>query len=113
LARFVWTGVVLQLVMVAVGHVNETVLALSGVLGTGIPFVLGVAYGLTTQAGFGQASRGGLSIGAVGAVAGVLVAILLGDANWMLLTFAPIASALMGGLGALVGRVGRRPAADA
>lgn len=108
MARFVWMGVVLQVVMVLVGHVNEFVLNLSGVLGTGIPFALGVAYGLTTDVGFGQASRAGLAIGAVGAVIGVLVAILLRDANWMLLTFAPIASALMGGLGALVGRVGRR-----
>ncbi len=113
MARFVWMGVVLQLAMVMVGHFDETVLNLSGVLGTAIPFALGGWYGLTTQVGFGRASRSGLVIGVVGAVVGVLAAILLGDANWMLLTFAPLASALMGGLGALVGRVGSRAEADA
>jgi hypothetical protein len=53
----------------------------------------------------------------VGAVVGVLLAILLGDQGWILLTFAPLSSALTGLLGAIIGLVAagrsRRSGADA
>jgi hypothetical protein len=107
MARFVWTGVALQLASVAAGHFVEGVLNLSGVLGTGISFGVAVAYGLIAAETFGQASRGGLVIGLVGSLAGVCTAMLLGDTTWMTLTYAPFASAATGWLGAVVGRVGR------
>ncbi len=108
MTRFVGLAVVLQLAMVGTGHFVEAARNLSGVLGTTIPFALAVWYGATSAHGYGHASRGGLLIGLVGAVAGTVTAILLGDATWMLLTFAPLASALTGWLGGLVGRVGHR-----
>lgn len=101
--RFVWMGIVLQLVMVVCGHFSETVLNLSGVLGTGIPFVLGLWYGASVPRSFGASAKGGFVIGIVGAVVGVLAAILMGDQTWMLMTFAPLSSGVTGLLGALIG----------
>lgn len=103
MSKFVWMGIVLQLVMVICGHFVEAVLALSGPLGVGIPLVLGVWYGATVPRGYGETSRGGFIIGIVGAFIGVVVAILLGDATWMLLTFAPLSSAITGLLGGAIG----------
>ncbi len=113
--RFVWMGIVLQLVMVVCGHFSETVLNLSGILGTGIPFVLGLWYGTAVPRGFGESSKGGFLIGIVGAIVGVLAAILMGDQTWMLLTFAPLSSGVTGLLGALIGTAmsGRAKAASA
>jgi len=113
--RFVWMGIVLQVVMVVCGHFSETVLNLSGVLGTAIPFVLGIWYGASVPRRFGESAGGGFVIGIVGAVVGVLVAILIGDQTWMLLTFAPLSSAITGLLGALIGTAvsGRAKTADA
>lgn len=115
MAKFVWIGVVAQLVMVVAGHFNETVLNLSGILGTGIPFVLGVWYGVAVPRSRGEASKGGFVIGIVGAVVGVVVAILMGDQPWVLLSFAPLSSAVTGILGAILGLAasGRRNAAEA
>jgi hypothetical protein len=101
--RFVWMGIVLQVVMVVCGHFSERVLNLSAVLGTGIPFVLGLWYGASVPRGLGRSAGGGFVIGIVGAVVGVLAAILMGDQTWMLLTFAPLSSAITGLLGALIG----------
>lgn len=100
--RFVWIGVVAQLAMVVAGHFNETVLNLSGILGTGIPFVLGAWYGLSVPRGMGEAAKGGFAIGIVGAFLGVLTAILMKDQTWMLMSFAPLSSGVTGLLGAVI-----------
>lgn len=101
--RFVWMGVVLQVAMVVAGHFEERILLLSGILGTGIPVVLGLWYGATVPRGYREALKGGFLVGFVGAVVGVLVAIALGDQPWMLLTFAPLSSGITGVLGAGIG----------
>ena len=117
MTRFVWMGVALQLAMVLTGHWVESVRLLSGPLGTGIPFALGLWYGAVEPLSLGEAARGGFLIGLVGAVVGVLLAILLGDQGWILLTFAPLSSALTGLLGAIIGLVAagrsRRSGGDA
>ena len=61
----------------------------------------------------GEAAKGGFVIGLVGAVLGVLLAILMGDQTWVLMTFAPLSSAVTGLLGAAIGVAagGRRAAA--
>lgn len=102
MAKFVWMGVVLQLAMVVAGHYNETVLLLSGILGTGIPFVLGLWYGATVPRTLKGALKDGFIIGIVGAFVGVVAAILMGDQTWILLTFAPLSSGITGALGALI-----------
>lgn len=105
MARYVWIALVLQLLMVLTGHFVEAVLLLSGPLGTGIPFVVGLWYGAVEPTSMGEAAKGGFLIGIVGAVVGVLLAILLGDQGWILLTFAPLSSAVTGVLGAIIGMV--------
>lgn len=103
MVKYVWIGIGLQLAMVVVGHFSTAVLNLSGILGTGIPFVLGIAYGATVATGYGPSAKGGFIIGIVGAVIGVLAAILMGDQTWILLTFAPLSSGVTGTLGGLIG----------
>lgn len=101
--KFVWMGIVLQLAMVTAGHFVEAVFNLSGVLGVGIPFALGLWYGSTVPKSYGRTSKGGFIIGIVGATVGVAAAILMGDQTWMLLTFAPLSSGVTGSLGAVIG----------
>lgn len=102
---FIAASVILQVAMVVVGHFVEVVRLLSGPLGVGVPFILGMAWGAGRQPPVRDASRDGFVIGAAGAFVGVLLAILLGDQGWALLTFAPISSGLTGLLGAIIGRL--------
>lgn len=102
---FIAASVLLQGAMVLTGHYVEPVLLLSGPLGVGIPFVLGMAWGAGRPTSVREASRDGFIIGFTGAFIGVLLAILLGDQGWVLLTFAPISSGLTGILGAIIGRL--------
>jgi hypothetical protein len=61
-------------------------------------------YGVRTHGAFAALTRAGLAIGFVGAVVAILVALFLGDATWLPLTWAPFAAAACGWLGAVVGR---------
>ncbi|MCG6955966.1 MAG: hypothetical protein LJF04_08235 [Gemmatimonadetes bacterium] len=108
--RFVIIGIVLQLAMVVAGHFFESVLNLSGILGTAIPFVLGIWYGFTRRPGYGRGAWGGFVIGIVGAFIGVIVAIVMKDQTWILLTFAPLSSGVTGTLGGLLGEFTARTA---
>jgi hypothetical protein len=101
-------GIVLQLAMVVAGHFLESVLNLSGILGTAIPFVLGTWYGVTRRPGYGRCAWVGFVIGIVGAFVGVIAAILMKDQTWILLTFAPLSSGVTGALGGLVGKFASR-----
>ena len=101
--RFVVIALVLQVLMVIAGHYNTAVLNLSAILGVGIPFVIGLWYGLSEKPGSGGGAKGGFVIGILGAAVGVLIAILLGDATWTLMTFAPLSSGVTGSLGGVIG----------
>lgn len=106
-------GIVLQLAMVTGGHFLEALFNLSGVLGVGIPFALGLWYGSTVPKSYRGTSKGGFIIGIVGAFIGVVAAILMGDQTWILLTFAPLSSGVTGVLGALIGTAVSGPAKGA
>ena len=101
--RFIMMGIVLQLAMVVGGHFVESILLLSGILGTAIPVVLGLWYGATEPTDYKETSKGGFLIGIVGAFIGVVAAILMGDQPWMLLTFAPVSSGVTGVIGSVIG----------
>jgi hypothetical protein len=96
-------GIVLQMVMVTGGHFSPTILNLSGILGVGIPFILGIWYGAKVPRAYGESLKGGFIIGVVGAFIGVVAAILMGDQTWILLTFAPLSSGVTGLMGAGIG----------
>ena len=110
---FVLLGIVLQLAMVVAGHFVESVLMLSGILGTAIPFVLGLVYGARRPRSYKEASWGGFVIGVVGAFIGVVLAVVMKDQGWVLLTFAPLSSGVTGVLGAVIGRAVFGGSADA
>lgn len=103
MGKYVTIALVLQVLMVLAGHYNDTVLQLSGPLGVGIPLAIGAWFGATAAPDYKGAAGGGFVIGLVGAVVGILIAIMLGDAEWILLAFGPLSSAVTGVLGALVG----------
>ncbi len=100
---FLALNTVLQTAMVVAGHYYEAVLALSAVLGVGIPFVIAIGYGALGSRSYKEAAKGAFIFSFVGAAIGVLVAILMGDQPWMLLTFAPLSSGVTGVLGGLIG----------
>ena len=103
MTKFVGVAIVLQLAMVTAGHFSGAVLGLSGILGTAIPFVLGIWYGAVVPKTWKTSAWGGFVLGIVGAVVGVVAAILMGDQTWMLLTYAPLASGVTGIMGAAIG----------
>lgn len=108
MGTYVIIALVLQILMVLGGHFNETILSLSAPLGVGIPLVIGAWFGASSAPDYKAAAVGGLIIGLVGATVGILIAILLGDAQWILLAFGPLSSAVTGVLGGSLGfAVGR------
>jgi hypothetical protein len=103
MSRFVWMGVVLQLVVVVCGHFSEAVLNVSAVLGAGVPFVLGLWYGSVATRRLARSALGGFVIGIASALVAAAAAVLMKDQTWMVLTFAPFTSGATGLLGALIG----------
>ena len=98
---------VLQTVMVVTGHYYSAVYDLSAVLGVGIPFVIAIGYGALGSRSYKEAAKGAFVFSFVGAAIGVVVAILMGDQGWILLTFAPLSSGVTGVLGGWIGIVAR------
>lgn len=100
---YVVVAAILQVVMVVTGHFNDFVLVnLSAVLGVGIPLVVAFFYG-KEAGGAKAAAKGGLSIGFVGALLGIGLAILMGDQSPALLAFGPLSSAITGAMGGALG----------
>ena len=101
--KYVLIALVLQLVQVVAGYFSRPIANLAGVWGMGIPLVVGWLYavrqGLTPK----DAATGGLLIGAVGAVAGLALAALLGNVESSFIPLGTLASAATGLIGALLG----------
>ena len=100
---FLALNTVLQTVMVVSGHYYSAVYDLSAVLGVAIPFVIAIGYGALGKRSYKEAAKGAFVFSFVGAAIGVVVAILLGDQGWVLLTFAPLSSGITGVLGSWIG----------
>jgi uncharacterized membrane protein YfcA len=103
LRKYVLVALVLQLVQVIAGHYSGVVSDLSGLLGMGIPLVAGWLYSVRRGLSTKQAATGGLLIGAVGAFAGLILAAVLGEADWILISLGTVASAATGMIGSLLG----------
>lgn len=104
---FLALNTVLQIIMVVAGHYSPAVYNLSAVLGVGIPFVIAIGYGVLGGRSQKETAKGAFTFSFVGAAIGVVVAILLGDQTWVLLTFAPLSSGVTGVLGGAIGVVAR------
>jgi len=105
--RYTLIALALQVAMVLLGQVSDTVLELSGVFGMGIPLIVGWLYAARRGLSLKEASIGGFMIGAVGAAVGLIVAIPLNGDSWGLLPLGTLASAFTGWLGAIVGRMAK------
>ena len=103
MAFYVALNTVFQTVVVVGGHYSAAVYALSGVLGVGIPAVIAIGYGALGSPSYKEAAKAAFVFSFLGAAIGVLVAILLGDQPWVLLTFGPLSSGVTGVLGAWIG----------
>lgn len=101
--RYVLIALALQVAMVLLGQVSDTVLSLSGVFGMGIPLVVGWFYSVREVLSLRAASTGGLLIGSVGAAIGLALAIQFNAVTWSLLPLGTLASSFTGWLGAVVG----------
>ena len=101
--KYILIALALQLVMVLVGQVSDTILGLSGLFGMGIPLVVAWFYAARQALSLKDASAGGMLIGAVGAAVGLVVAISLNGGSWSLLPLGTVASTFTGWLGAFLG----------
>ena len=105
---FLALNTVFQTAMVVSGHYYSAVYDLSAVLGVAIPFLIAIGYGALGSRSYKEVAKGAFVFSFVGAAIGVVVAILMGDQPWLLLTFAPLSSGVTGVLGAWIG-VAARP----
>ena len=101
--KYLLIALALQLVMVLAGQRFATILGLSGLLGMGIPLVVGWFYAARQSLSLTDASVGGMLIGAVGAAVALVVAISLTGGSWSLLPLGTLASTFTGWLGAVLG----------
>jgi hypothetical protein len=105
-------GTVLQTAMVVAGHfiafVAMNVFAFGGM---GISAVAGFLYG-RNAASMGGAALGGAVAGAVCALIGIAISVVLGDTPAQILLLGTVSSGVTGAIGGVVGRMiaGRRTA---
>lgn len=93
-------GTILQVLMVVVGHSNESVKSLFAIGGMGISLIAGAIY--TAAAGnvtVGAATLGGAVSGGVCALLGIAVSCFLGDVPASLLVLGTASSIVTGALG--------------
>jgi hypothetical protein len=101
-------GTVLQLIMVVAGHYDAWIAAhLFMFGGMGISALAGLLFGWFAD-GYGAAALGGAIAGAVCALIGIAVSVVLGDTAAMILVIGTISSAVTGVIGGLIGRAALR-----
>lgn len=113
--KYVLIALGLQLVQVVAGRMWPAVASFAGVLGMGIPLVVGWLYAARVRFSLKEAATGGALIGAVGALVGLIVAALLGSVGWSFIPLGTLASTATGLVGALLGWTvkGRKETAEA
>ena len=94
---------VLQLSHPALATVVPAFAAMAGLLGVGIPLVVGFLWARSAKVGGGAAFGRGFLLGWIPALIGLVLAFGLGQVDVMILTLGGLSSGVAGGLGALVG----------
>ena len=103
LAYWMVVSTLLQLSHPALATVVPAFGAMAGILGVGIPLVVGFLWA-RSDAYSGSAAFGrGFLLGWVPALIGLVLAFVLGQVNVMILTLGGLSSGVAGGLGALAG----------
>ena len=110
LRKYVLIALVLQLVQVVAGQFLDVFATLAGVSGMGIPLIVGWLYAVRQGLSLKEAAKGGVLIGAVGAVVGLILAAALGAVEWSFIPLGTLASAATGLIGAALGRLLKRVA---
>lgn len=98
-------GTVLQLAMVLVGHWVPAVANLFAVIGILISLVAGVLYARAAKGSWSDSTLGGVVAGAVCALLGIVVSVLLGDVPPIILVIGTLSSAVGGVAGGAVGKL--------
>lgn len=101
--RYYVIGTALQLAMVISGHFVQAIANQFAMIGTAIPLVIGVWYGIVSAGSFGAAAGVGLLIGAVPALIGVIPSYLMGDVPLGTIWFATVVSGVTALIGAVLG----------
>lgn len=105
-------GVVLQVIMVVVGHYVPQVANLFPVAGTGIGGIAGLLNGLWSANASQQAAAGGGAVaGGAGGLLGTALSRILGDVPTSTIAVGTGSTAVAGIIGGLIGKfLGSRPA---
>ena len=98
-------GIVLQVIMVVVGHYVPAVANLFPVAGTGIGGIAGILNGLwSANAPHPGAAGGGAVAGGAGGLLGTLLSTVLGDVPTSTIAVGTGSTAVAGAIGALIGK---------
>jgi hypothetical protein len=105
LQRAAIVGTLLQLAMVVSGHfvpfIAQHVFMFGGMA---ISALAGLLYAREAAAGYGLGALGGAISGAVCAIVGIAVSVLLHDTQAMILAIGTISSGVAGAIGGLIGQ---------
>lgn len=98
-------GTVLQLIMVLSGHWVPAVAAQFAIIGTGISLVAGLLYARAAKGSWSDSTLGGVIAGAVCALLGIVVSVVLGDVPPIILIIGTLSSAVGGVIGGAIGKL--------
>ena len=99
-------GIILQLILVNVGHLVPAIAALFAPLGMLSSLIAGLVYALRTgRRPLGEQLLAGAVVGGLCALIGIAVSWLLGDVLAIILLIGTVSSAVTGAIGAAIGRV--------
>lgn len=98
-------GTALQVAMVITGHFVPAVANLFPLVGILISSSAGSAYAHAARSGWSDSLLGGVIAGAVCALLGIAVSVMLGDVPPMILVIGTLSSAVGGVIGGALGKV--------
>lgn len=98
-------GTVLQLIMVGVGHFVPAVATLFAPIGILLSLIAGLLYARAAKGSWSDSTLGGVIAGAVCALIGIAVSVLLGDVPPVILVIGTLSSAVGGVAGGAVGKL--------
>jgi len=105
LRRALLVGLILELLLVAMGHYRPRFRPTFELFGCMIAGVAGLLYARDLARGFGAGALGGAAIGAMCGIVAVACASLLGDRPDLYIPWGVLVATLTGGIGGLFGQM--------